>query len=134
MPKKRDFTSWLQGEWVIVIALALLAVVSVGITREIIRRRAVGLEIAQLQAEVDRLRQRRVDLQRLVAEYQSAAAQEREARTKLNLGQPGEKALILERSSGSVAVRDTEVPSVGATDNPFVPSNPEKWWNYFFGS
>ncbi len=134
MRKKVGVFSWLKGDAVLLAGLALAIVFGVGLTREIIRRRQVGREIASLTDEVRRLQDRRSELQGLITEYQSASAQEREARTKLNLAKPGEKSLLLEQPASNAAVNVSAATTVGTVAGPATTSNPYKWWNYFFGA
>ncbi|MBI3115448.1 MAG: septum formation initiator family protein [Candidatus Kerfeldbacteria bacterium] len=124
----------LRGEWVLLVGVLLIVVFSIGVSRELLRRRAVADDIAALRAEVASLTSRRDELQRLIAEFQTATAQEREARTRLNLAHPGERALLIQQPTvNAITASEDDAAAVTSTANGSNPL-PQRWWQYFFGT
>ncbi len=124
---------WVRGEWLFLVGVVLIVVFGAGLSREIVRRRAVVSELADLRQEIRSLNDRRAELTQLIQDVQSAATQEREARTKLNLAKPGERALIIERSGRANEAAGTVATATSDTASP-AAANPTRWWNYFFGT
>lgn len=122
---------WFQSEWLLLIGLGLVLFFSIGLTRETVRRKNLGREIASLRQEAQQLRDRRQELQYQIVDSQDTLTQEREARLKLNLVRPGEKSLLIGESANQPAVTSPS-ETVGATPSA-SPPNPVKWWQYFFG-
>lgn len=85
--------------------------------------RAIGEEIARLEAEAGRLERRNGELRALIDHFSSASFAESEARTKLGLRAEGERVVVLERDAK---------PTVVGKPNRGGPSNPVRWFQYFF--
>lgn len=133
MRKPLGAFSRVRGGWLFLVGAILIVVFGAGLVREIVRRRAVISELAALQQEIRSLNDRRGELTQLIQDFQSAATQEREARTKLNLAKPGERALIIERSGTANDAAGTVATAMPDAASP-TPANPARWWNYFFGT
>lgn len=130
MRPRRSLRSWIRSEWVVLVGLILTVVFGVAFVRELTQRAAIRREIRDLQQEVESLKSRREELRRLIADFQSASTQEREARNKLNLLRPGEKSLLVQETPSAT-------PTSGGVTTPERPADqsyPVRWWQYFFGS
>ncbi len=107
-------------------ALLTLAFIAVAfITLELYRQKVeVDNEIARLQQQADTLNHDNQQLSELIKYLDTPEFQEKEAREKLNLKREGEQVVILPEDDGNGHV-------AGAAEQEL--SNPQKWFNYFFG-
>ncbi|MBI2443647.1 MAG: septum formation initiator family protein [Candidatus Magasanikbacteria bacterium] len=87
------------------------------------RDRAMQQEIAKLQEEAARLRERRLQTSDWLRYVQSPAFIEAKARTDLNLARPGEQVTVIDRTN--------EAKSETIAPPPPALSNPQRWWRYF---
>jgi len=90
----------------------------------------------QLNKELASLRQENGDLtvqnnylQDLIAYRQTDSYKDKEAREKLNYQKAGETVLIVPQDA---AQRFTEGNAQKQPDVTQTPTNPDKWWQYFF--
>jgi hypothetical protein len=105
----------------------------IGVIREVMNRVSISNEVARLQADIDRLQHRNTDISELIAVLDSDAQQDKQARAKLGVGQPGEQLVIFPQDSAAQAITIT-TPEAVTVGTPVVPvtSNPERWYKYFF--
>lgn len=117
--------SWLHrflrsGLFLICLA-AVLALIGIGLGRELLRDRSIEKQIASLQAEAKRLEGRNTELLELSTKLKDPEFVEREARTRFGLQKPGESVIVVRTPTSSPATP----PSVAI-------SNLKAWWLYFF--
>ena len=86
--------------------------------------------LAEIEAEIERLRQENRRLSDLVTYYQTDTFRELEARKKLGLKKPGETVVALPENADEEIVDPTRLPAAPAP--PPMP-NYRKWWEYLFG-
>lgn len=126
--------------WRLLLVVNLLVVVFLGfsLSREVVRTRTIGAEIAQLQAQADELAAQNIDLSELRTAMQTESYIEREARLKLGMKKPGETVVVVQEEGTSAIGEET-----GDANDPLdlvlddqmttvVVANPTKWWYYFF--
>lgn len=123
----------------LVVNFLVIAFLGVSLSREVVRSRAIGAEIAQLQAQADELAAQNIDLSELRTAMQTESYIEREARLKLGLKKPGEKVVVVQDGQGT----DMGEEQTGDASDPLdlvlddqdphaAIANPTKWWYYFF--
>ncbi|MBU1119094.1 septum formation initiator family protein [Patescibacteria group bacterium] len=136
MRKKRNssnslFKALFSSKIVVFIGFILLVLVSVALTKELMRKHNVNNEIEEVKKEIDRLERRNAELSSLIDYLRTDSFKEIQARQSLGMQKDGET---------SVAITEPVTPN---TDIPEVPeinektleaegSNVSKWWNYFF--
>jgi hypothetical protein len=108
------------------------------LSREVIRSRAIGEEIAQLQAKADALAAQNIDLSELRIAMQTESYIEREARLKLGLKKPGETVVVVQDQTqmltrnGDIDTNDPLDLVLDDQEMPVAVANPTRWWYYFF--
>lgn len=117
------------------LAIVILLVFVVLDARQYQQHKQVADEIQSLKNQSNQLQQQNNDLQNLVTNWQSNAAEntDKAAREQLNLQKPGEKVYsftIPATNSSTVATGS----SSGASQDLVGISNAHKWWNYFFNN
>lgn len=123
-------SSWLL-KLIIFLGIILLGLIAAAIARETIKKQQVQSEIDQLKAEAAKIERENSDLSDRIAYFQSKDYQEKEAKDKLNLQNPGENVVIVKPNAENKAVPVEDTPS---NDKKLVvrTSNIQKWWDYFF--
>lgn len=116
----------------VVVLLLLVVFMSVSVTREVLRRLEIRYEITKLEAEVARLEQRNTSLQDVIAVLNSSTSQEKEARVKLGLQDPGEQVVIFPDRDASHEVTLPDSDTIRYIPIRDYQSNPEKWFSYFW--
>lgn len=124
--KKRLLHRILTSRGVLVIEVILIAIILVGIAKEVTRRVALKREIQALEQQIATLRAQNQSLGEYVASIDTDTFREREARKRLNLQLPGETLLILPDEQNS-----TTVATVASAESAST-TNPQRWWHFFF--
>ncbi|MEK7131982.1 MAG: septum formation initiator family protein [Patescibacteria group bacterium] len=112
----------------IVILLILLLFLGIGVFREYGQGRAVASEIERLQAEELRLVGEKAEALSLIAKLSSEYYLESQARTKENLGLPGEQAILVVDDQNSAVI------PIAENYQPKRRHHLADWWEYFFGA
>ena len=111
---------------------ALCLLVGVSTVREGFSQWKVDQEIGRMQAEVEKLEGKKLALSELIQRLDSPEALDKEARTRLDLRQPGERVIIL-RGMGDPGSwsddMDSQPASVATEDDR---DNMQRWMDYFF--
>ncbi len=119
-----------------VIGTLVIVGLSVGVSREVVRRFRINHEIGRLEAAVEEVSAANQELAGLSEYFQSSYFQEREARLKLGLAKPGEQTVIVPEVAGATTEsngeRQTEPRVIGVGQTEEEQSNPDRWWDYFF--
>lgn len=116
---------------VLICGFFILAAVSFFLAKEYYRKRQIQAEITGLEQEAAKINRENLEIQDKIAYLQSQDYQEREAKDKLNLQNPGENVVVIKpgvaREQG-IKAENENLPQ------PLPPdvSNPQKWWKYFF--
>ncbi len=125
--------------WRLLLVVNLLVIVFLGLSlsREIVRSRAIGSEIAQLQAQADELAAQNIDLSELRTAMQTESYIEREARLKLGMKKPGETVVVVQDDAaelvdGEIVSANDPLGLILGDASVTVVANPTKWWYYFF--
>lgn len=112
---------------------ALIIVIAIAAVRQTHRTNGIEQEIAQLQAEADRVRQDNALLQDRVSYFSSEEFQEREAKEKLGLQKEGEQMVMIRPSVSQEAAEEQFQQNANIVSVAEEP-NYKKWWHLFFHS
>lgn len=124
--KKRLIHRIMTSRGVLLLEVILIAIILIGITKEVVRRLSLRQEIAALEQQIAELQAQNRSLGEYVASINTDSFREREARKRLNLQRPGETLLIVPEANGSSLVTTSVLAAVPGT------SNARRWWTYFF--
>lgn len=136
--KKREWRLS-RARLIIIICLGWLSAFSFGLIREFINNRhQINQQIANLEKEVRNLTQENSELDKLITSWESSDQLEKEARLKLGLQKPGEKAILILRGDGKRLEEPMPSGEQIAIGNLVVINDKNlpnylKWWFYFFG-
>lgn len=124
----------LSSKLLLVVSVLILLFFSTNLIRQIINRRDLQKDIAELESEINSLEKKNQELSNLIGYFESLDFVEKEARTKLNLRKPGEKIIVVPEEG--VAPEQTqeslEEDAVLVYQSEVDGSNPQRWLNYFF--
>ncbi|MBI2551499.1 septum formation initiator family protein [Candidatus Uhrbacteria bacterium] len=128
----------IRSRWLLLFNLIVLSFLGLSFAREYVRANQLKGDVARLQTQAEQLQKKKVDLMELKASLQTQSSLEREARLKLGLKKPGEKVVVVHEATGVAMpeyLKDGDpLPEVfkDVTPKPYR-SNPQKWWDVFFG-
>ncbi len=111
----------------IAVNLVILVLLFVGFGREYWRNLEIERDIAALQDENTRLEGQKLESLSLINDLSSEYYLEAEARSKRDLGRPGEQLIIVD-----IPEETTPDPEVLGASTDDGLSNPARWWYYFF--
>lgn len=130
--------SWLRNgtQYVLLLVLVSAALLVVfAAVRFTFRANQIDNEIEEVEKEIAQLQEQKKELENSLANLEELEVIEQIAREKLNLKKEDEQVVILlPEENGSAegsAPHEGEAPAV--EDEQPEPSNPMKWWAYFFG-
>ena len=130
-PRSLSRQKWV---WPLAVAAsgALCLLVGVSTVREGISQWKVDQEISHMQSEVENLEGKKLALSELITRLDSPEALDKEARTRLDLRQPGERVIIL-RGMGDPSTWNEDLdPSPAVAAAPDTRDNAQRWFDYFF--
>lgn len=106
-----------------------VVVIAISLTKEVIRKIEIQREISSLESEIAELEQHNTELNAMMAYFNSSTFQEKDARSKLNLMEPGETVVVLPNQA-----REATVSVAQANQNQINAALPnyQKWFTYFF--
>ena len=121
---------------VAVISLVLLILFGLNLAKEPISRRQIDRQIRNLENEAKKLQSDNEQISSLIESWSNEDYSEKEARLKLGLQKPGERAVLILRGEESTTTDELDGDSE-RVGNILVPvdhkiPNPIKWWRYFF--
>lgn len=122
---------WWQSKGLTIFLLIVFIGLSVSVAKELVRRVEMRYEIDQLQADVNRLRERNSSMEQLIGVLNTSNSQEKQARMKLGLQESGETTVILENRKSDDTIELPDSDKIRYIPVSTYESNPEKWWNYF---
>lgn len=129
MPRPPHVSWWqrlLRARLFLLVAAVVCAFLLIAFARETIHRYEVRQEIAKLEQQIGDLESRKESLSGLIDYFSSPLYQEQEAREKLGLAKAGERVVIVPLTNSTPPVT-AQTPAAAPE-----PSNPQKWWRYFF--
>lgn len=115
----------LKSKSFILIAVLLLVLVSVFLSKELKRKYEVSREIKKLEQDIAQFEQKNQDVLELINYLKTPEYRERQARSLLKLQKPGEFAVALPPTGEETLAQEKGGTGSGG-------SNFGKWWNYFF--
>lgn len=131
--KKSIAYRFLSSKAVLVGSLAILTLIGITLTKEVYRNYEINREIRVIKENVKNLELRNKELTSLLEYFETDSFREREARQKLNLQKEGEIAVAIPSSrSNTIDLKKIAQLSEQGNQPNQNPSNPIKWWNYFF--
>lgn len=113
----------------ILLGVALLFFVGFKYSKEAYKQKQVNKEVAELQAEIDKLNQDNKNLQGLIDYFQTEEFKEKETKDKLNLVKEGEKLVLIKEKEIAVETTNNRKEIEITLNRP----NYYWWWYYFFG-
>lgn len=115
----RRGNAWVRYFW-----LGIILYMAFSAGRLTYKNYQLNMEEAKLKEEVAVLENEIQDLKNKIIYYQSDSYKEKMLRAKLNLQKEGEKVVVI-----------TPEPKAEATEEELKDNrtNPQKWWDYFFG-
>jgi cell division protein FtsB len=123
----------MSSKLILIIGFILLALISVALTKELMRKHKVNQEIELVKEEIDRLERKNEELAALVDYLNTDSFKEIQARQSLNLQKEGETAVaITDPADPAQAVEDIDRVEVAEEEAQKSKSNIVKWWEYFF--
>ena len=136
MQERESF--WVKGANILVrfviLAIAVLFLFNIG--RSVWKNHDVEKNISDLKSSINDLGNQSVNLRNRILYYQTKTYKELEARKHLYYQKPGEKVVILLKSSdGTNTQSSSNTTTKNDPDNPSNPDIPnwQKWINYIFG-
>ena len=135
--KKRN-NSFLKSKIILIIAIVALVFFIVGLTKEIMNRRSINEQINGLNNQIKELQSQNNQISDLINTWQDGSHLEKEARLRLGLQKPGEKAVIISQSESKTSSSGQQLVDSGGVVNNFSiadnnsVANPIKWIHYFF--
>lgn len=104
----------------------MVIVLSLAGGRNFLKRYQINREVENLKAAIAKEEAANRELAGLIEYLGTDFFAEEEGRLKLGLQKPGEQVVVVPEMSGTLArLAEKEY-------NEKEPSNPRKWWNYFF--
>jgi cell division protein FtsB len=128
--KNEKESSWLL-KFIIVLGLILLGLIIFAITKETYRKQQVQKEIDELKQEAAKIDKQNAELSDKISYFESKDYQEKVAKDKLNLQDPGENVVIVKPNS-SIVPSTQEITQTNEKKLVVKTSNIQKWWDYFF--
>ena|SRR4030042_3083479 len=121
--------NFFQSKYFIFVLAGFFILLIIAAGREGYRNYQISQEIDNLEEKIEDLNRSNDELAEMEKYLQSDEFWEKEARLKLNLIKEGEKLVIIKKSEESQILQGQEKET---KENGKI-SNPQKWWNYFFG-
>jgi cell division protein FtsB len=126
--RKRNFLEKLGSlKFLTISGLAFLVFISVGLSKEIVRRHQINKEIEKVKKEIEVLEKKNQELSSIIDYLSTESFREIQARKELGFQKEGETAISIqsEEAKGEEVKKEEQNKEI---------SNPKKWWNYFFAS
>ena len=105
---------------------------TIAATRITYRRFQLNRTLSEVEQEIADLEAQKAELTETLSSFNEFATIEQAAREVLNLQREGEQVVILLPNGEETTIAEEEEASEEAEEAP-KPSNPVKWWGYFFG-
>lgn len=99
-------------------------------------KHTIDKEVAELKNRADNLQKNNQELQEFISYFQTDSYKEKAAREQLSVKKPGEMVFSFSDQQANVTTTPGGSQSPQDLSNlglaPKTPSNPVKWWQYFF--
>lgn len=118
--------SVLNTRLILGVSAIIVLLLLVSLAQEMNRRLQIQHEVQQLEADVQDMRQKVIELENLNQYFRTDDYRERLAREKLNYQAPGEKVVLVPSTTNQQP--DDQPSSPETTSIPI----PERWWRIFF--
>jgi cell division protein FtsL len=125
----------------IVIAVGIIVVISLGVAQETYRREQIQKEIEDLRVQAEKKERENQKLQGLIDYFQTSDFKEKEAKETLSVQKEGENVVLVKEPTFTEKEKlemeeeraETEAKEaiIKKEDNR---SNLRKWWDYFFAT
>ncbi len=131
MPRRpsKGWKNFFNTRWYLLAGGIIFCLILISSIRAFWQSYQVNSEIKQLQAQAAQLEAEQFSESSTLAYVESPAYVEDQARTQLNLMKQGEHVTVI---SGT-GQKSTVGQKLANVIESKPPSNPELWWNYFFG-
>ncbi|MDA3815633.1 MAG: septum formation initiator family protein [Patescibacteria group bacterium] len=126
---KKFFLKDFGFRFLIILGVCLLFFIVFKYSKEAYKQKTVNREIAELQAEIDKLNQDNKNLQGLIEYFQTDDFKEKETKDKLNLVKEGERLVLIKEKEIPVETVEEDREVEVTVNRP----NYYHWWYYFFG-
>jgi cell division protein FtsB len=127
MRKNIGLKKTLNSKTTVLGLLVVFIIIVFSLSKNISSQKSVNHQITALEEEIKATQNENSEFQDLIKYFSSAEYIEMEARQKLNLGQAGEKAIII---SNAKKTDENQTDNQSATTT--FKSSPQRWWQYFF--
>lgn len=124
--------------------LIIIILLSFPIAKNASKRYTVNSEIKELEKEIKSIEERSAKLNQLIDYLGSNQYLEEQARLNFGLKKQGEKVVIIDTGNNGTTANAVSnfintgnkeilnIPSAGDKSPAKPPSNPQRWWRYFF--
>jgi len=119
-----------RARFLVLALLALAMFAGISAVRMTYRHFRIERDVGRIEAEIIRLQEEREEAERALVALDDLTAIERVARETLNLKREGEQVVVVVPSGVPEAPPEGEAV---ISEPEQEPSNPVKWWAYFFG-
>lgn len=129
-----DFlTPQLKKRGLLLLLASAIIFTTIAATRITYRHFQLNRTLSEVEQEIADLETQKAELTESLSSYNEFATIEQAAREVLNLQRKGEQVVILLPNGQEAPAPGEEGISEEASTEPPEPSNPVKWWGYFFG-
>ncbi|MFA6919220.1 MAG: septum formation initiator family protein [Patescibacteria group bacterium] len=134
---KKKNNSFFKSKIILSISIVVLVFFIFGLVREILSRREINNQVNNLEKQITELQSQNGQISEMIDNWQDGTRLEKEARLRLGLQKPGEKAIIISKPESQVdkvsqAVDSNDNQTNLAIINNKPVDNPTKWIRYFF--
>ncbi len=123
----------------IIIAIGIVVVISLGVAQETYRREQIQKEIEDLRVQAEKRERENQKLQGLIDYFQTSDFKEKEAKETLSVQKEGENVVLVKEPTISEKEK-IEMEEKKVEEEAAIPkkedsrSNLRKWWDYFFAT
>ena len=138
--KKNKFEKlFFNQKFLTLLGLTVIVLISFPFAKNAAKQYKINKEISDYKKEIAALENKSLDLKNFVSYLESDQFAEEQARLNLNLKKPGEELTVIKMGAsgpGSASSSEGEqifnIPGREKEEPGPAPSNPRKWFNYFF--
>jgi cell division protein FtsB len=125
--KNQKIIKIFSSRWFTLLVLAIIFLIGVAFYKDYQNQKDINQELDSLQANIEGLEGKKVELSKLIDILETSNYVEREARQRLGLKKPGEKVI-------SVPENARPEPKVLGAATELAPGRPAplQWFDYFF--
>ena len=121
----------------VIVGLFVLIFFFVTLSKEFLRGYEVNKELDNLKSEILTLEDQNSNFGDIIEYLKTSDFAEKEARKRFNYKKPGESMVVIEtanlgETTPNLSAENDYIDDNLQTNNKEI-SNPEKWWDYYFG-